>query len=90
MATFEIRKKTTDIWEHNRVDSSDQDLILSSEYFKLTDTPSSGGAQVIDFYIRINGSQPAKSVIQVDTSSNNIWAYIGGIFLLSTVEWPFK
>lgn len=38
MATFEIRKKTVDIWEHNWVDSPDKDLILSSGYFSLTDT----------------------------------------------------
>ena len=37
MANFHIRKKTTDIWEHNWTNAIDQNLILSSGYFNLVD-----------------------------------------------------
>lgn len=37
MAAFEIRKKTSTIWEHNIPGSPLQDLILSAGYFSLDD-----------------------------------------------------
>ncbi|MGR3218452.1 MAG: beta strand repeat-containing protein [Candidatus Anammoxibacter sp.] len=37
MANFEIRKKPSDIWEHNWTNALDQNLILSAGYFTLID-----------------------------------------------------
>lgn len=51
--------------------------------YQLTASPSSGGAQIIEFDIRINGVQQAKSLITTLTAVANVGTYIGGLFVLS-------
>jgi len=51
--------------------------------YQLTAVPTSGGAQVINFDLHVNGVQQTKSIIQIDTSVANVGAYIGGLFVLT-------
>jgi len=69
---------TTGIITYNGIE--DKTYVIQ---YLLTAVPSSGGSQVLDFDIHINGVQQGKSLIEIDTSVTSIGAYTGGLFVLS-------
>jgi len=58
--------------------------VVGSIRYQLTAAPFSGGNQIIEFDIHINGIQETKSIITIDTADVGVGSFIGGNFSLST------
>ena len=58
------------------------DIAVEMKYRVVTNTPNP--AQIIEFHLRLDGVEQAKTLVTLDTSNDNNGTYIGGIFTLST------